>query len=79
MSINGSDTESFKDSIMTKESVVSKVSELMEPLVHVKKYNELSRTLKNFVLIVLCSITLCLFFATLVEFYKTTLRSGNLP
>ncbi|MCW4006258.1 MAG: hypothetical protein NWF04_06670 [Candidatus Bathyarchaeota archaeon] len=41
---------------LTEESVVSKVSELMETLDQVKKYNALSSSLKKFALIVISSI-----------------------
>jgi len=58
---------------MTEESVVSKVSELMETLDHVKKYNALARSLKKFAFIVLGSIILFLVFAALVEFLRNNL------
>ena len=48
------------DSALSEESVVSKVSELMETLDHVKKYNALARSFKRFALIVLGSIAVFL-------------------
>ena len=46
----------MKDSMMTEESVVSKVAELMETLDHIKRYNALARSLKKFALIIIGSI-----------------------
>lgn len=51
---------SMKDAGLSEEGVVSKVSELMETLDHIKRYNALSRSLKNFSLIVIGSITISL-------------------
>ena len=48
------------NSVLTEESVVSKVAELMETLDHVKKYNALARSFKKFALIVLSSIAVFL-------------------
>ncbi len=48
------------NSVMTEESVVSKVKELMETLDHIKKYNTLSSSLKKFSLIVIGSIVVSL-------------------
>ena len=50
----------MKDSVLSEESVVSKVSELMETLDHIKRYNALSRSLKKFSLIVIGSIAISL-------------------
>ena len=50
----------MKDQMMSEESVVSKVSELMETLDHIKKYNALSGSLKKFSLIVIGSIAISL-------------------
>jgi hypothetical protein len=50
----------IKDSVLSEESVVSKVAELMETLDHVKKYNALARSFKKFALIVIGSIAVFL-------------------
>src|SRR5271169_54967 len=48
------------NSVLTEESVVAKVAELMETLDHVKKYNALARSFKKFALIVIGSIAVFL-------------------
>jgi hypothetical protein len=48
------------NSIMTEESVVSHVADLMETLDHVREYNELYRSLKKFFLLVISSIVIFL-------------------
>jgi hypothetical protein len=55
MSENG-----FKNSTLTEENVVAKVTELLETLDHVKKYNALARSFKRFALIVISSIAIFL-------------------
>ena len=50
----------MKDSVLSEDRVVSKVSEMMETLDHIKRYNALSRSLKKFSLIVIGSIALSL-------------------
>ena len=50
----------IQDSVLSEESVVSKVSELMETLDHIKRYNALSRSLKKFSFIVIGSIAISL-------------------
>jgi hypothetical protein len=50
----------MKDQILSEERVVSKVSELMETLDHIKRYNALSRSLKKFAFIVIGSIAISL-------------------
>jgi hypothetical protein len=59
----------MKDAVMTEESVVSKVKELMETLDHIKKYNALTHSLKRFALIVGGSITVFLFLVMLFDFF----------
>ena len=48
------------NSVLTEETVVAKVAELLETLDHVKKYNALSRSFKKFALIVIGSIAVFL-------------------
>lgn len=50
----------MKDPVLSEESVVSKVSELMETLDHIKRYNALAHSLKKFSFIVISSIILFL-------------------
>jgi hypothetical protein len=50
----------MKDSVLSEEAVVSKVSELMETLDHIKRYNALARSLKKFSIIIIGSIILFL-------------------
>jgi len=50
----------MKDQMLSEESVVSEVSELMETLDHIKKYYALSGSLKKFSLIVIGSIAISL-------------------
>ena len=50
----------MKNSALSEESVVSKVSDLMETLDHIKRYNALARSLKQFALIVIGSIAVFL-------------------
>lgn len=47
-----------KDSVMSEEKVVSKITELMETLDHVKKYNALARSLKKFALTIIISVAI---------------------
>ena len=58
------------NSVLTEETVVAKVAELMETLDHVKKYNALARSFKKFALIVLSSITVFLAFGASLGFLK---------
>ncbi len=62
----------MNDSLMTEESVVSKVAELMEALDNVKKYNALARSLKKFVLAILGSIMLFLTLSAIVEALRSS-------
>ena len=55
----------MNDSVLSEESVVSKVSELMETLDQLKRYNALARSMKKFVLIVMGSIAVFLAVAVL--------------
>lgn len=52
--------KNVNNSVLTEESVVEKVAELMETLDHVKKYNALAGSFKRFALIVLGSIAIFL-------------------
>lgn len=52
--------KNVKNEGLTEENVVAKVSDLMETLDHVKKYNALAGAFKRFALIVLGSITVFL-------------------
>ena len=56
------------NSVLTEESVVAKVAELMETLDHVKKYNALARSFKKFALIVLSSIAVFLVLGASIGF-----------
>lgn len=47
-----------KDPVMTEEKVVSKITELMETLDHIKKYNALARSLKKFALAIIISVAI---------------------
>jgi hypothetical protein len=62
----------LNDSLMTEESIVSKVAELMEALDNVKKYNALARSLKKFVLAILGSIMLFLTLSAIVEALRSS-------
>ncbi len=62
----------MNDSLMTEESIVSKVAELMEALDNVKKYNALARSLKKFVLAILGSIMLFLTLSAIVEALRSS-------
>src|SRR5665647_1405269 len=53
-------SEKNVNSELTEENVVAKVAELMETLDHVKKYNALAGSFKQFALIVLSSIVVFL-------------------
>jgi hypothetical protein len=55
----------MSDLVLSEESVVSKVSELMETLDQLKRYNVLARSLKKFALIVIGSIAVFLVVAGL--------------
>jgi hypothetical protein len=52
--------KSVKNQVLTEETVVAKVAELMETLDHVKKYNALAGSFKRFALIVLGAIAVFL-------------------
>ena len=47
----------LKNEMMTEESVVSKVEELMEALDNIKRYNALAHSLKRFAIIIVVPIT----------------------
>jgi hypothetical protein len=59
--------------MMTEERVASKVSELMETLDHIKKYNAIAKSLKKFVLIIGGSIAAFLAVLTVFEIYELEL------
>ncbi len=67
-----------KDSVMTEEKVVSKITELMETLDHVKKYNALARSLKKFALAIIISITI-FFCATIFLAATGFIQTNNRP
>ncbi len=60
----------IRDSVLSEESVVSKVSELMETLDHIKRYNALARSLKKFSFIVVGSIAVFLSVGALLAIIK---------
>ena len=64
--------KNFKDSMMTEETVVAKVAELMETLDHVKKYNALAKSFKRFALIVISSIAIFLALGASLGFLNLT-------
>ena len=53
--------------MITEEHVASKVSELMETLDHIKRYNALAKSLKNFMIIVGSSIAVFLALLTIFQ------------
>lgn len=59
--------------MMTEERVASKVSELMETLDHIKKYNAIAKSLKKFLIIVGSSIAVFLAILTVFEIYELEL------
>jgi hypothetical protein len=59
--------------MMTEDRIASKVSELMETLDQIKKYNILAKSLKKFLLIVGSSILIFLAILTLFEIYELEL------
>jgi hypothetical protein len=59
--------------MMTEDRVASKVSELMETLDHIKKYNALAKSLKKFILIVGSSIAALLAILTVFQLYELEL------
>ncbi len=61
----------LKDAALTEEGVVSKVTELMETLDNVKKYNMLARSLKKFAYVVMGSITVFLVLSILLDFLNS--------
>jgi len=52
--------KNIENSAMTEENVVLKVTELLETLDHVKRYNALAKSLRRFALIVLGSVVIFL-------------------
>jgi hypothetical protein len=59
--------------MMTEDRVASKVSELMETLDHIKKYNAIAKSLKKFILIVGSSIAAFLAILTVFQLYELEL------
>jgi hypothetical protein len=66
-----------KNSTMTEEIVVSKITELMETLDHVKEYNALYRSFKTFALIVLGAISIFLVIGASLNFLNLTVTPDN--
>ena len=54
---------------MPEESIVSKVKELMETLDHVKRYNALARSLKEFAIVIASSFVIFFVLRGLVDFF----------
>ncbi len=57
----------MKDSALNENNVITKVSELMETLDHLKRYNALARSLKKFALIIIGSIAVYLTLNALLD------------
>lgn len=70
--------ETPPDVVLTEESVVSKVSELLETLDHVRQYNELYHAFKKFALIVGSSIAIFLLIGLSLNFANLTASQPDL-
>ncbi len=63
--------------MLTEESVVSKVADLMETLDNVKKYNMLARSLKKFAYIIIGSLTAFLGLGIFLEYLNINAQIGR--
>jgi hypothetical protein len=60
--------KNVKNSVLTEETVVAKVKDLLETLDHIKRYNALARSLKKFAAITVASIAVFISLGVLLAF-----------